>query len=150
MVPGCLHNRSVFLRGSLSQLPPSVVFLFEYLNVSRSSLLIHADHLVVLPSFLGYIIAELGERDPWIVTSLPRPLFPLGLYPMVPYQADPWRGQNLLSWSLGSELAVCISCCPKDLEVRVIWSGWCCPCGIFHSLLHCCSQAHAYILWKGI
>lgn len=44
-------------------------------------------------------LLELGGGDIWILTIFLWPLFLLRPYPTVCYQADPWRGQNLLSWN---------------------------------------------------
>lgn len=62
--------------------------------------------------FLGCISPELGN-DSWVSTSFLRPLFPPGLYLMVFYQADPLRGQSLLSWSSGQW-----SCCAASSHLH--------------------------------
>lgn len=54
--------------------------------------------------------------DPWI--SFLGPLFQQGLCLMILYLADPWEGQNLLSWSPELQASYAPPHYPKDLELH--------------------------------
>lgn len=57
-----------------------------------------SSHFCLISCLLRRIFLELGESDPWIATDVLDLLSP-EVYPMGIFQAGPWTGQSLLSWS---------------------------------------------------
>lgn len=64
------------------------------------------------------ISPEFGGDDPWILTSFLGPILPLGLYPMVLYGTDPWRGQVCCHKAQDSKLSEDYSFSFRDFELH--------------------------------
>lgn len=100
LITECSDSVSLLLPSYLSLLPYSGGFLFMF-DFVQEHLLHPYRHPGPFANFclLGCITPVLGGTDPWILSSFLGSFFPPGLYPTVMYQADPWRGQHLISWS---------------------------------------------------
>lgn len=80
----------------------------------------------LLAHLLGGLLLSLEDR--WISTSFLGSLAMTGLYPTGFFQTDPWRGNNLLSWSPGlwsCFLSGSLLSGSWTLPSHCHWSQWC-------------------------